>query len=194
MFDIRGVWSKEEWENMLRTVPMQGPKIVKDAARDAMKVMQGAMRSAIPPAVTKGHSNRSIVQSVGLGVRSKDNVITVAKTGIGVGMLREDEKALLFASKSKRQSTVAPHAHLYIMGTADRWTGRKRVRNKKEMGSREKYRYEQTGNPRLYKGRMDPSRYMPRQMAAVIAANSVAVERKFVESVTKRIGKIVNGV
>lgn len=194
MFDIRGVWSKEEWENMLRTVPMQGPKIVKDAARDAMKVMQGAMRSAIPPAVTPGHSNKSIVQSVGLRVGSKDNIVTIAKTGIGVNMLRSDEKALLFASKSKLKSSVAPHAHLYIMGTEDRWTGRKSVRQRKEFSRRDQYRYENTGHPRMYKGRMDPSRYMPRQMASVIAANSSAVERKFVESVTKRIGKIVNGV
>lgn len=194
MFDIRGAWSKQEWENMLRQVPMEGPKIVKAAARDAMKIMQGAMRSAIPPAKTPGHSSLSIVKSVGIGVRSKDNQITVAKTGIGVGMLREDEKSMLFASKSKNRGTVVNHAHLYIAGTVDRWTGINRVRNKKAFGSQDKYRYEQTGHPRLFKGRMDPSRYMPRQMAEVIASNSSAVERKFVESVTKRIGKIVNGV
>lgn len=193
MFDIRGEWDKKAWEDMLRKVPYEGPKIIKAAARESMKVMQVAMRSAIPLAITQGHSNKSIIRSVGLSVKSKSEVITTAKTGIGVNMTREDEQAL-FASVSRKKKAVAPHAHLYIMGTVDRWTGSKRVRNSRKTGLAGRYRQQETMHPRMFRGRMNPNRYMPQRMSTVIASHAGNVERKFIDSVTQRIGKVINGV
>lgn len=175
----------ERLESLLRKLPMEGPKIVRAAASKSLKKMSAAMRSAIPAAITKGHDTASIRQAVGDRVRTKSEVITVAKAGVGVGMMTDESREVV---TSKLKKTAARHAHLYVMGTQDRWTGERSWRVK---GGRRK---KPTGKPRMFRGRMDPRKYMPRQMSEVIASNATAVGQVFVDEVTKRVTERVNGL
>lgn len=162
----------EKLESLLKQLPMEGPKIVRAAASKSLKKMSAAMRSAIPAAVTEGHNTKTIAKSIFDRVRSKSEVIVMAKSGVGVGMVREDKKE---TTKSKLKKTSARHAHLYVAGTVDRYYITKRGKRK-------------------FVGRMDPRKYMPRQMSEVISSNTAAVGQVFVDEVTKRVMEKVNGV
>lgn len=175
----------DKLESLLKQLPMEGPKIIRAAASKSLKKMSAAMRSAIPQAITKGHSTDSIKRAIGERIKSKSEVITTAKTGIGVGMVTEEVRR---AQGSKVKKTAAAHAHLYIAGTQDRYTGERSWRVK---GGRRK---KPTGKPRFFRGRMDPREYMPRQMSEVINSNTTAVRQVFVDEVTKKVMEKVNGV
>lgn len=176
----------EKVKSLLRRLPLESPKIVRASAGKALQTMSAAMKSAIPSAITKGHSTVSVQRSIGVRIKSKSEVLVMAKTGVGVGQITEDN---LQFTTSKRKKTAVNHAHLYVMGTQDRWTGERSWRIKG--GKRRK---KPTGNPRRFRGKMNPRVYMPRAMSEVINSNTASVSRKFVGEVERRVMERFNGV
>jgi hypothetical protein len=141
------VTGDRELDRRLAHLSDKGAKRAGRAAINAgLTVVAKAIRAAVPPVETPGHRKSSITKAV--GSRNKKNRTTgvqEAKAGFGVG---------------KKRGRVAPHAHLLALGTDDRHTGSKRDRRRGATGRIS------TGAERAFRGRVKPSRVVPRGYAA----------------------------
>lgn len=177
-----------ELQRMLAQVPLEAPKIVKAATHKALKPMQQAMVASVGPAITPGHNNQSLKRAMGVRVNTRDNQITTAKVGVGVNQRRGDVEA---EGTERKKRIVGPHAHLYYLGTTDRWTGQKRQSAGRDARGKRKFIKKLTGKPRIYRGRMDPSRYLRTPLSQVMSSTEPQVEQIFIEEVSKGVNKVL---
>lgn len=174
--EVTGNFSGEkELQELLRKLPMEGPKFVRRAANKALRSIVPAVKSSLPFA--------SLKQSIGVRVRTKSEVITTAKVGVGVNKVREDVVAYGLIKKAVAGSRmVVPHAHLWIMGTKPRWTGFT-TRSKVMRDGRRVKKNSDTGAQRRYTGAARPHPVL----RAVFAAQSVNADNVFRESLTSML-------
>jgi len=164
----------------LRRVPLKAPEIVKKAASTAMKQLEGPMRAAIP--------FESIKRGIGSSVRSRSNVLTVAKAGLGVNKLRADVAAYgAYKKKVFGSRLIVPHAHLYILGTDERSTGYTTRSYKRKDGSHQPA-HERTGFRYRYTGKARPHLVL----TSVIQAQRSQVAGTFESTVISLVQKEFN--
>ena len=105
-------------------------RISRNAVRRGLTVLRQAMQAAVPAiAKTRGHQTQTIKQAIGQSLK-KSNVtsVTEGKAGAAVGIKRAASIAAAKAGRGKRRGVgiSANNIHWYIMGTASRYTKKKR--------------------------------------------------------------------
>lgn len=170
---------QREIEQMLLKIPEQAPKIVAAASRKALDNLSKRMAAAVPLSLTGRSDMQSIRDAIGRSVKTASKFLTEAKAGVGVGKVRGD---YVYSGKKKKWNKdnfrAAPHAHLVIMGTDERFTGVKR--SKKEGVQR-------TGGTYRYTGRVLPRPFL----TALIQSSAPTVANELAAEITKRIDKVL---
>ena len=126
--DIRGVDDLiDRWERLADDVRNRVSRSVLQAGVD---YLVAATRDAVPAAITPGHDNAAIRRSI-RGRLSQASGEWLAKVGFNVGPGRR-----------------APHAHLYVLGTKQRFTGARTRQVRGRLSAKK------TGNPVANRGVM----------------------------------------
>ena len=197
----------EDVTGKLRTMvdPKVHGRIMRSSVRKGMTVMVKSVRGIIPPATTDGHSTESIKRSIRHALKKNPiSTVTEAKLGVNVGSRSLEtlgrqawRRALKHGAKAaplNRSREDVPHSHLYIMGTADRFTGKKVVDRKQEIITtktgkvriKHKGTMKSTGNPRQRRGRVMPKDYVTRGVSQG-APQGIAVMRDSIQEGIKAI-------
>lgn len=170
------------------------------AARRALsagsRMLRDAIKSEVPEAKTKGHSNRNVRDGVGArqGRRRRSGEYE-AKAGVQVGLrqrrgrvatsLRSLERAAGSRRKSSRE-LVAPHFHLLALGTIDRYTGASRSTTR---AGRRTGLKNATGNPRRFRGRMPSDDFVVRGTSKASASAQLEMLRIMREVIEEEAAK-----
>ncbi len=148
-------------------------KVTHRSLGKGLTVLARAIRNAVPAAMTPGHSNRSIKQSIGRRTkRYKRADLYFAKAGVAVGAARKKG---------------APHAHLLAMGTDHRYAGF----SSRESGHRGDFR--RTRSVIAYRGRVAAADFVRRGLAVAGDAAMQRIREAFLADVTKEYTKLRGG-
>jgi len=165
------------------------PLAVRRTLTKAAKEYQKGIQFAIPLTKTPGHNRANIVSAIGYSVKIKNGEVSVAKVGINVGKknprrrIKQGESVARYNARKaliKPFNLANPVAHLLVLGTMDRYTGKRTWKTSKGgMRSRS------TGKARMYRGRV---RGYPFVVRGVMNADST-VKRQFPQWLQKEIEK-----
>lgn len=142
----------------LKRLGQFAPMAVGRALGKSLRMYRDAIQAAIPPSKTPGHSARNIQTAIGYRIYRQKGQILQAKVGINVGkkaprqrVKAGESRAQFIARRSmiKPENMANPVAHLLILGTMDRWTGKRSW-----VTTKGKLRSKSTNKPRQYRGRM----------------------------------------
>ena len=106
------VGASELLDKFIRLDSVTQNKISRDVLQAGVDYLVGVGRDAVPTAITPGHDNSAIRNSIRGRLMKLSGSILKAKVGFNVGY----------------QS--APHAHLYVLGTVERFTKGRKVRGR----------------------------------------------------------------
>lgn len=142
----------------MKRLGVHAPLAVRRTLTKAARQYQVAIQAAIPMTKTPGHSRENIVSSIGYRVQIKGGQVVIAKVGINVGKknprrrVKQGESVARFSARKamiKPFNLANPVAHLLVLGTMDRYTGKRTWKT-----STGKTRSKLTGSPRLYRGKV----------------------------------------
>lgn len=182
------VTGQVELERVLATIAAQSTNaILRPAFAAGLKVASKAMQAAVPAQFKDAKK--------GIGSRfnkSRRTNEVMAKAGAGVGIKaakikRDADKNFLGRAGRPGVGIGARNIHWFIMGTAQRTTGSKRIRSKKMIAKTGVSRMS-TGNPVHSTGRM-PAQMNPVQEGFENSAG--AVQAKISEVATRCLLKLV---
>lgn len=126
-------------------------RIISTAARAGLRVGEKYIRDQIPATIKTGIANKD--KGIGSTTKKKSANGTSGKVGVGVGGTQKKAAAnKLDRGKKRGVGVSARNLHWFAMGTAERFTGSKRIRIK---GSFKQQRRRSTGNPVHPTGRID---------------------------------------
>lgn len=173
----------------MKRLGVHAPLAVRRSLTKAAREYQKGIQSAIPMTKTPGHNRENIVSAIGYKVQVKKGEVVMAKVGINIGKknprrrIKGGESVARFNARKamiKPFNLANPVAHLLVLGTMDRWTGKRTWKTRSG-----KVQSRSTGNPRLYRGRV---RGYPFVVRGVMNADA-SVKRQFPQWLQKEIEK-----
>lgn len=170
-----------ELDRMLKNLAVPiADKASAAALRSGVTFMARDMRSRAPKAKTQGHSTDEFKKAIKGTVRKpRKSGIIESKAGIAVG------------AKVKRRNWQV--FHLLALGTADRYSGRKRVRGWVMVDGKRKRKwlnkYKQTGNARIFRGRMIYNSFIRVSANATYKQAVVLMQKKAKQVIATEVAK-----
>ena len=144
----------DELDAMFHELARDGQnRAVRTAMAKMLRVIARGIKAAVPPVKTPGHLRSSVTNAIFQKFkRNSFSGVVEAKVGAGVG--RKINAVL--KRRGKRRGGVgmsARNIHWYILGTADRWTGRQSKHHYRR-GKKYAVSSMSTGKKRAFRGRM----------------------------------------